>query len=236
MDDNNRDVATEFKPGETIRPSGPTELPPVVQTSAPTAIQPESVPQQLPPQQPLFPPLPQPVQVQAPGLISTDPMQSTEPEMYSDGSQITWTASEFIDHSKSADWYLALAVVAVLSAAALYFLFRDLITAVTPLVAALALGFYGRRKPRQLQYQINSSGLTIAGKNFAYEKFRSFAIMDEGPFASLVFLPLKRFGMLTTVYLDPQDEERIVDLVADYLPLEPRNHDAVDRLMKRIRF
>ena len=79
-------------------------------------------------------------------------------------------------------------------------------------------------------------GLTIGNKYFPYEMFRSFALIDEGPFASMAFLPLKRFGLLTTVYLDPDDEDRVVDLVAKHLPLEPREHDAVDRLMKRIRF
>ena len=54
--------------------------------------------------------------------------------------------------------------------------------------------------------------------------FRSFALIDEGPFASMAFLPLKRFGLLTTVYLDPDDEDRVVDLVAQHLPLEPREH------------
>jgi hypothetical protein len=51
-----------------------------------------------------------------------------------------------------------------------------------------------------------------------------------------VFTPLQRFSPLTTIYYDPNDEERIVDLLANRLPMEERKRDAIDRLMWRIRF
>jgi hypothetical protein len=173
------------------------------------------------------------------GLVQQPAVNRQEVEaryISEDPNAISWTASEYIDHDKSFDWYLGLAVAAVLSAAALYIFFRDIITSVTPLVAALALGIYARRQPRQLHYQVDSEGIAISNKFLPYESFRSFAIMDEGPFVSIAFLPLKRFGLLTTVYLDPKDEDRIIDVISQHLPLEPRDHDPVERLMKRIRF
>jgi hypothetical protein len=49
-------------------------------------------------------------------------------------------------------------------------------------------------------------------------------------------MPLKRFGLPTTIYFAPEDEDRIVDIINQHLPFEPRDRDAIDRLMKRIRF
>jgi hypothetical protein len=186
---------------------------------------------------------------EAPAAPSSQPQPISQPEITPTTSldpnavainegepQITWTASEFIDHAKSFDWYLALAVAAVLGATAVYLLFHDLITSIVILVAATAFGFYGRRQPRQLQYSLTTQGLSIGNKFFPYSLFRSFAVMDEGHFSSIAFLPLKRFGLLTTVYYDPQDEDSIINIISQHLPLEPRNADPIDRFMKRIRF
>jgi hypothetical protein len=166
---------------------------------------------------------------------STSNFQAT-PVTSSDETQVSWTASEFIEHAKSIDWYLALGVVTVLVTGLLYFLSRDLYASGAVLISALALGYYAGRKPRQLQYHLDKEGLTIAEKHFPYRQFRSFTIMDEDAFASIVFMPLKRFGLPTTIYFAPEDEDRIVDIINQHLPFEPRDRDAIDRLMKRIRF
>jgi hypothetical protein len=233
MNDDKKAGVSDLKPGQTIHPGDAPAATPEIELPAP---QPVDSSQPAPQATETPQPAPeQPVAETAPAEPSQPPAQPAQ-SLSEDPDGISWTASEFVDHAKSADWYLALAVVAVLSAALLYFLFKDIITAATPVVAALALGFYGRRRPRQLRYQLTDQGLTIGEKYFPYDMFRSFAIMDEGPFVSLVFLPLKRFGFLTTIYLDPQDEERIINSVSQYLPLEPREHDPIDRFMKRIRF
>lgn len=157
-------------------------------------------------------------------------------DVQGDGSQITWTASEFIQHTKSIDWYLALGVVTVLAAGLLYFFSRDVFACGAVVVSALALGYYAGRQPRQLQYQVDKHGLTIAEKHFPYSQFRSFTLLDEDAFASIVFMPLKRFGLPTTIYFAPEHEDQIVDIINQHLPFEQRDHDAIDKLMKRIRF
>jgi len=153
-----------------------------------------------------------------------------------DDDSITWTASEFIAHTKSTSWYLLLSVAAIVVAAIIFLITRDKITTVVVLVAALALGVYGARKPRELAYGLHPGGVSIADKFYGYENFRSFAVVDEGGLSSIVFVPMKRFGQLLTIYFDPNDEPAITDMLADRLPLEVREHDMLDRFMKRIRF
>jgi hypothetical protein len=217
MDDKQQDSQWEFKPGDTIQPG--------------------STPSQ---NQPTEPALPTPVtpryDTEQPAVTPTTPLDPNSIAINQGEAEISWTASEFIDHAKSIDWYLALAVAAVLGAIAVYLLFRDLITTIVILVAALAFGLYGRRRPRLLEYKLDTHGLFIAGKFYPYATFRSFAVVDEGHFSSIAFLPLKRFGLLTTVYYDPADEASIIDIISRHLPLEPRSADAIDRFMKRIRF
>ncbi len=149
---------------------------------------------------------------------------------------ISWTASEYIAHQKSPNWYLLLAVGAIVLAFLVWLLTKDKISAAVVIVAAIFFGGYGARKPRQLQYHLDSNGLTIGMRHLPYHQFRSFAVMPEGAFNSIVFMPLKRFAPLTTIYYDPVDETKIVALLADRLPMEQRQKAMIDRLMWRIRF
>jgi hypothetical protein len=104
------------------------------------------------------------------------------------------------------------------------------------LVCTALFGVYAARKPRQVQYQLDESGLTIGHHQYFYPQFRSFALVDEGPFASLVFMPLKRFAPLLSVYFDPADEDAITGVVAEHLPFEERHLDMLERMLKRVRF
>lgn len=149
---------------------------------------------------------------------------------------ITWTASEFILHAKTPGWYGVLAGVAITSAIIVWLLTKDVISAVFILIAAAAFGVFAARQPRDLTYSLDDHGLTIGPKHFDYRAFRSFSVIREGAFSSIVFMPMKRFSPLTTIYYDPNDEPKIVALLSDRLPLEERKPDPVDRLMWRIRF
>jgi hypothetical protein len=149
---------------------------------------------------------------------------------------ISWTASEFIAHEKSASWYLGLAGAAVLLAAIIYLFTKDYISSGVVLFGAFLLGVMAARKPRQQQYSLDAQGINIGPRRLAYEEFRSFAIVPEGAFSGIVLLPLKRFALLTTIYYAPENEEQIVRLLSAHLPFDEHHLDVVDRLMRRIRF
>ena len=163
------------------------------------------------------------------------PAATAIPPSGADGS-ISWTASEFIAHQKSSGWYLVLMGSALVIAALVWLLTKDKVSAAVVIVGALLLAVYGARQPRQLDYRLDQQGLTVGARHYTYHLFRSFSIMPEGAFNSIVFMPLKRFSPLTTIYYSPEDEEKIVSMLAERLPMEPRKKDMVDRLMWRIRF
>jgi len=129
-----------------------------------------------------------------------------------------------------------LALVTIVIAGLVYILIRDVISTSVVVICAIILGIYAARQPRQLSYRLDEDGVTIGNKQYSYNDFRSFAVVPEGAFSSIVFMPLRRFSPLTTLYYAPEDEDRIVDLLGDRLPLEDYTHDPVERLMHRIRF
>lgn len=153
-----------------------------------------------------------------------------------DDGSITWTASEFIAHQKTLVWYVVLLIGAVVLAGLSFILTKDKTTAIAIVVAALLLMVGAAKKPRELDYRLDKDGLRVADKLHEYDQFRSFAIVHQGAFSSVVFLPLKRFSMLTQVFYDPTDEQKIIDIVSNYLPLDEKKRDWFDELMWRIKY
>ncbi|HSD56456.1 MAG TPA: hypothetical protein VLA92_04885 [Candidatus Saccharimonadales bacterium] len=150
--------------------------------------------------------------------------------------EVEWTASEFIAHNKGMGWFAAVGAGSVLLAAIIYLVTHDILSAVIIIVVAILLAVSGSRKPRVLHYRINDSGLAIGDKFYPYSEFKSFSVMEEGAFSSVMFLPLKRFMPPISIYYEPADEERIINVIAYFLPLENRRHDVIDNLVRRIRF
>lgn len=234
----------QFKPGDSIQPqepvgSQPPILPnpvPAASPNPPAALQTPEAPQALheTAEQPHFNPAPSPPAeryAHQPTATEAYPAATTGA-----GDAVTWSASEYIAHQKTAGWYAALAGAAVVVAALVYVFSHDKVSTSAIIVVAIVFGIYAARKPRVLQYRVDGSGLTIGHKFYSYNQFRSFAVMGETAISNIAFMPLKRFMPLITVYFDPKDEEKIVDLLADRLPMEKFQNDPVDRIMHRIRF
>jgi hypothetical protein len=149
---------------------------------------------------------------------------------------VSWSASEFVDNEKTAGWFFSLAGLSVLVVAVIYFLTRDLVTVVVVALAAILFAVTAKRKPRILDYVLDDRGIRIGTKGFTYETFKSFSILEEGAFNSVQLMPLKRFMPPISLYFPPETEEKIITTLGNYLPHEERTHDAVERLMRRVRF
>lgn len=161
---------------------------------------------------------------------------STPPSSPGAEAAVTWTASEFIAHEKSALWYVWLFVAAGALAAALYLITRDKVTAMVVIGAAMFLAIYGARKPRQLDYAIDQTGVKVASKQFSFGDFKSFSVVHEGQFGAINFMPLRRFSPELTVYYTLEQEQQILSILANYLPFEEAKTDRIENLMRRIGF
>jgi hypothetical protein len=149
---------------------------------------------------------------------------------------LTWTASEFVAHDKSTRWYGALFLGGGVAAVLIYFLTKDKITTGIIIFALLVFGIFAARKPRSAQYALSAQGLQIGNKTYYLHDFKTFSIVDEGSAASIVFMPLKRFMPPLTIYVTADIEDKVVDFLSAYLPLSEHRADAVDSLLRRIRF
>ena len=66
--------------------------------------------------------------------------------------------------------------------------------------------------------------------------FKSFSVVQEGAVESIWLLPLQRFAPGLSIYFAPNDKDRILAILDDFLPVEEKEPDMVERLMHKIRF
>jgi hypothetical protein len=185
-------------------------------------------------QQPVSDPTPDLVSAPAPSEIEPtlpEPAPVMTPEM-----EISWTASEYIAHSKSVGWYLMLLCGAIVLAAIAYAFTNDMVSTVLVVIVAVLALISSARKPKVVPYRLGVHGLIISNKLYPYSQFRSFSIMEEGAFSSIVLMPMKRFIVPLSIYYAPEDEARIVDLLSQFVPMEKPKADLVDNLARRLRF
>lgn len=212
--------ADQLQPGQVIAPGGsatnsPQPQPPAIETPAPA----EPV-----------------VNTKVEEQPAPQTNEDTGSQAVADGQTVSWTASEFIAHEKSTGWYTRLAAAAAVLTAVIFLITRDFVSCAVVVVCAVMFGVYAGRKPRELNYSLDQSGLAIGAKHYAYADFRSFSISHEGAFASIDFMPLKRFVPVLTVYYPPDDEPVIMAALNGRLPSQEPRHDAVEQLLRRIRF
>ena len=150
--------------------------------------------------------------------------------------EISWTASEFVAHHKSTSWYGLFIVAVAVLVVIMYLITRDWISVIGIAAMAVIFGVAAGRKPRTLDYRLDTRGMTIGPKFYPYSEFKFFSVIEEGAFSSLAFMPLKRFIPPLSVYYDPRDEEAIIKVVSRHLPLQEGSNDAIDKFARHIRF
>jgi hypothetical protein len=158
------------------------------------------------------------------------------PSLPADPPEASWSASEFVDHNKNINWYIGLGGITLLLDIILYFWTHDFVSIIAVTAMAALLGVMASRKPRVLNYRLDTAGLTIGSTFHPYGEFKSFALMDDGALQSITFLPLKRFMPPLSVFYAAEDQDRITQVLAQYLPMEMRQRDAIDKFSRRIRF
>lgn len=148
----------------------------------------------------------------------------------------TWTASEYIEHDRSASWYLMLFLATAALATGTYFLTKEYFAVGTIILVGIVIGIFARQKPRKITYELSRSGLRVGEKLYNYNLFRSFSLTKDGALNSVQLSPLKRLMPPLSAYYDAADEEKIADILGDHLPYEDAKPDHIDRLSRRLKF
>lgn len=156
---------------------------------------------------------------------------------------ISWTASEAVDHVRGKTWHIAvvatgvglLALVVLLTFLQIFTLWSAISTGALIVVALVALVVVSRAPVREIEYSITGDGVEIAGKLHDFSEFRAFAVRRLGALWELVLLPVKRFGVESTMFIHEDQGEQIVDELGAVLPMENASMSWVDSVAHRLK-
>ncbi len=128
---------------------------------------------------------------------------------------IVWYVQTHIHRDRSADWYWALGLVAVLGAAISIY-FSNILLAGIILIGALSIGVLAVRGPREHHVQIDGRGINVDGTLYKYHAVQSFWVAVDEPLAHRAHEVPERFWLYFTThgYLHPHIS----------LPLEDMSH------------
>jgi hypothetical protein len=170
----------------------------------------------------------------APGAKSAAAPQ--EPALAEPHVDLSWEASEYIHHAKSFMWFVGYAAIMLVLLAIAYFLTHAWTFVILVVVMAVAIGVFATRPPRTLHYALTNTGIQIENSGYHYSDFRAFGIINDGALYSIMLIPVKRFMPAVNIYFAEADGEKIVDILGSRLPMEELHLDAIDQLMRRLRF
>ena len=91
---------------------------------------------------------------------------------------LEWSAPEYEEKERSADWFWVLGVI-VATSAATSFIYGNYFFAAVLLLGGIMLGFFAWRKPNMILYQLNEKGLKIRDHFYPYENIKSFWVQKE---------------------------------------------------------
>jgi hypothetical protein len=94
--------------------------------------------------------------------------------------KLNWSALEYEEKEKSADWFWALGIIIVTSSIAAI-IFGDYFFAALLVLSGVLLGVFAVKKPETIFYELNSKGLQIGNRIYPYENIKSFWIQIEQP-------------------------------------------------------
>lgn len=154
-----------------------------------------------------------------------------------DENPIQWVSHEYVHLEKGVWWFVIFAVVVAGLIAVDVFLLRSWTFSLLVVVMAVAVIVYIRRPPRDIQYALSGKqGLYIGEHQYHFNEFKAFGLIKDGDHHSLMLIPIKRFAPGVSVYFPEEVGEQIVDIFGARLPMEELKLDAIDVLVRKLRF
>lgn len=148
---------------------------------------------------------------------------------------ISWSAPDSLGLQKSSRWYILLISLAIIVSVVSYLLTKDLVTVAVICVATVAIIFYTKSKPHNLDYSLGRKGLDIGQKHYGFEAFKSYHVLEDR-LPTIQLMPQRKFMLPISVYFTPDDGEKIINILGEHLPYENKKQDLLDRVISKFHF
>ena len=159
-------------------------------------------------------------------------------------NKLQWSALEYEERERNPDWFWALGIIVVTSALT-SIIYGNYFFAFFILLSGGLLGFFGKRAPEVVTYELNRKGFKIRNRVYLYENIKSFWVQmaHEGTpeHASLkptLFIKTERFFMpVLSIPIENNLAHEIHDIMtAQDIPEEEMREHASEKVMEFLGF
>lgn len=134
--------------------------------------------------------------------------------------KLEWSALEYEDKERSSDWFWAFGIIIVTSALA-SIIYANYFFAGLLILSGILLGFFTKKKPDMVTYELNEKGLIIRNRLYPYENIKSFWVEKNGK--PLLFIKSERIFMpILTIPLEDSMTEIIQSIMIEKNIMEER--------------
>jgi len=151
-------------------------------------------------------------------------------------SDITWTASAHTHTEKTSDWFWALGIVAV-SSAAVSFLFQNMLFALLIIVGAFTLALLASRPQREITFSLTRRGIMVDDVLFPYQMLVAFWVQDLETDSPILIVDVhKVMTPHIIVSLENVDAEQVHEYLSTRLPEEEMFEPIEQVIFERLGF
>lgn len=144
--------------------------------------------------------------------------------------KISWTTVEYIHREKTTDWYWIVGIITV-SIALISIILNNIIFAILILVSSFTLSLFASKKPETVSVEINHSGVTFGKTHYPYKHLDSFWVETREIQPKIILKSKKVFMHFIVIFIEDIEEERVREVLSQYLPEEEHHEPFLEKLL-----
>jgi len=148
---------------------------------------------------------------------------------------INWTAPEYIHKERHIDFYWTIGVVALI-AVVIAIWKHNYVFAIFLALAGFMLIMFTSRKPEDLTYEINTTGIKLHNEIFEWKKIKGFDIIKNGMGTKLLIEIDKYFLPVYTIPLPDELTEQVDKNLMKVIPNIELKESGIMLFMEKIGF
>ena len=149
---------------------------------------------------------------------------------------ITWHAPERHYTEKNSDWYWAVGIISF-TAAALAFMFGQVIFGILIVVSAVALTLHASVAPRIVHVEINDRGIILDDASYPFLHLESFWIHPDHYPPKIILKSQKNFMPFIHIHIaNDLDPETVRQVLLTYIAETEHEEPLTVKIMERLGF
>jgi hypothetical protein len=148
---------------------------------------------------------------------------------------LEWDAPEHHHTEKNNDWFWAVGII-TLTAAALAFIFGDIIFGLFIIVGVFSLVIHTVRKPRIIHVEINDRGIVIDRVLYPFLTLDSFWIDAHEHPPKILIKSTKMFMPYISANIEEVNREKVRDLLLNYIAETEHHEPLTQKILERFGF